>query len=366
MTGSELYALIQQNIDVSYTGNLDPAKCNRWLNTTSYVKVVQDIYNDKLNNQNAYDELSYLIAVNKIFSVNNNKIFHKPIPVTNITFLAGTATVITELPHNLISGDNVEIQNTQGTITPALNGATGSATIIDSTTFTFGFTRTGGTYTPNTGQVTGDKIIGDYYHYLWSKAKFNTPVYNVTVTSASNTTPIKITLNKRTKLRSKDLVTQSGAIGNTAVNGARYLKQLNEYAYSLYTDVNLQNPVSGNGVYLGGARISVSDYQTCKFKRSDEKGGIYGQPSAINPYFEQGELMIYLEPLDIMCDEITINYIRTAPIVIDVNDTVIDYERYFPLYFLTKLASDVGRNFAIATRDGNLIMSQTEQEVDNP
>ncbi len=230
---------------------------------------------------------------------------------------------------------------------------------------TFGVTTTTaltGTFT--SGEITFPDSIFDYYHYLRAEATF-TQATNYTVVSSTNATPIKITLNKRSYLRSSDKVVIAGILGNTNANGTFYLKQANEFDYFLYSDIKLTIPVSGNGKQTGIGTVSEVFNSTLRFKRSDEKGSVYGEPTVENPYFQQSKNLIRILP-DEPCSSIKIDYIRTPTFFIDVNDAVTDLTNYFNLDMQYAIKNETLRIFAASARDGNLYQSSTVSKQENP
>ena len=76
---------------------------------------------------------------------------------------------------------------------------------------------------------------------------------NLSVSSATNASPIVITA-PGDSLSNGQVVSIAGVQGNTAANGQFYVKVTGYSSgqFALYQDVNLTQPVQGNGVYSGG------------------------------------------------------------------------------------------------------------------
>lgn len=364
MTGKKLLQLLETETDVAFTGYLAP-EANMWFRK-GFIVALQHIYSEQLNNQNAFDEINFLISTDAVFPLNNNKIYINKLLASNITYVATAITVTTELPHNFIVGDTFTLSGSVFT-TNAPNGTFTILTTPDANTFTYtaGATPTG-TYTPNTGYITSPKIISDYFHYLdYGKARF-TKTTPFSVIGSTNSTPIKITLNKRSYLRDKDNVVISGIAGNTNANGTFYLRQANEFSYFLYTDENLTNAVSGNGNQSGVGTLSQIFDSTLKFKRSQEKGSLYGKPTAENPYFQQSKMLIKILPDDEVCDQIKIDYIIKPPVFIDTADDTTDLSDHYPDFFQYRIVSEAAKLFTMSLRDTTGLQIAQEEIIENP
>ncbi len=365
-TGQDLYKLFQQELDASYTGYYDTVKADRCFKK-AYINVLQAIYNQRLDNQNAYDELSYLIVIDAVRNVINNTVFHKNIPVSSLTYVGNSVTVITELPHNLLAGDVFTPYNIGGTLTiPNLNGVGGTInTVINPTSFeyTASFSPSGAYYN-GTGEIKTPNAYTDYLHLLYAECTLAWKRYYV-LTGATNSAPVRIGFSERTPLRDKDLIRISGAAGNTSINADSYLLQLNDRLYALYSDQNLEFPVVGNGVYSGGGTVYEIITSPLRIKHPDQKGSVYGRPTPTTPFLQQGELVFKVLP-DVPCETIKMDYIKIPPVWINTANNTIDYERYFPFYFIEKLAIEAARYFGFSSRDGALVQGMTEENIENP
>lgn len=368
MTGADLLRYTNQRIDQAYSGYWDNAKWNRVFQQ-GFTNAVQTVYLNRLTNQNAFDEISYLVSTAKDFPINSatNTLFLGTHIINLVSiFNVGTAVTFTsDLPHDLETGMRITFQNVTGTgnIT-TFNNQTYTVTVTGSVTgtLTASFVNTG-TFT--SGEMISPDSILDYFHYLRAEATF-TPLTDFTVIKSTNATPIKITLNKRTYLRSTDQITISGITGNTNANGTFYLKQANEFDYFLYSDSKLRTPIAGNGIQAGIGIVSEVIKSTLKFKRSDEKGSIYGQPTVTNPYFQQSTNLIKILPIEEPCTSINIDYIRVCPFQIDANDATMDLTNFIPLPFQYDIIAETAKVFAEASRDINLTQTTQLDIVTNP
>lgn len=377
VTGRNLYQLFQQNIDKSFTNWTGVAAANRWFRS-SYIKTINDIYSERLNNQRAFDQIGYLIALNTVFNVNqtNNSITYAQTPIVSVTFSGTVATVSTEVPHNLQVGDAIRITNltTAPVLASPFTATVSNVTGVQSFTFPIVFvgTATAGTGTVETATPVTSTNVNDYLHYLYGEATFVTPYYNLKVLTASNTTPIKLQLNKRNKIRSGDKVVIAGIVGNINANGEYYVKELNPsigdelWNLALYSDINLQTPVVGNGASTSQGTIStVTESKGMKLWLSDQKGALYGQPSLYEPYFQQGKLSFTIYPLTSVCRSVKLDYIRKQPREIDADDDTYNLENEYPYYFLEKIAIEAGRLLSVAVRDGSLNAGLTNEILEN-
>lgn len=366
LTGEDLGKLYKQSVDQSFTAYLDNAKLNRFINE-GFIFTVQSIYNTRLSNQNAFDEMSYLIAVNQTFPVFANTITTGN-HVTDISAITNTgfvATITTSLPHNLTTGMRITFQSITGTgnIT-GFNNQTYPVIVVSPTSFTITATFVNtGTFTA--GQIIYPDNISDYYHYLWAESTFVSP-FSFVVSGSTNSSPINITLSRRSPLRDKDQVVISALLGNTAANGTWYVKQLNELQYALYSDVDLKVKSQGNGTQVGTGDIAQVVTQTMRFKRSDEKHGAYGEATPLTPFFQQGKNQIVVLPTEKRCTQIKMDYIRTLPFSIDVANTVIDLENFLPNYFWYKVVDQTAAIFSSSSRDGQLLQTSAQKLAINP
>lgn len=83
----------------------------------------------------------------------------------------------------------------------------------------------------------------------------------LTVTAATNASPIVITSSAAHGLADGDRVDIYGALINTAANGEWYAKRTgySTTSFGLYSDSDLATPVAGNGVYTTGGLILCED-----------------------------------------------------------------------------------------------------------
>lgn len=350
MTGFELGRLFKQRIDEPYTGYYDNIKLNS-LFRSAYSQCIQDIYNLRLNNQNAFDELSFLIAINKEFTPKNDFLFHSPVPIVSALGTGTTVTITTSVPHYLSATEQIVISGLLNLT--GLNGTQVVQSIIDSTTFTINSVLTG--TDNNTGELKPTYCISDYMHYLWGEASFLSLAERIKNATAS---PVFITLYDETELRTGDYVKLSGGLSGNA-----YIKMLNDYKVLLYSDAALTQYFQSQSVYTSGF-IKRFVTSVMKFKRSDEKGMAYGIATINHPFFQQGELGFHIIPSG--AQQVKLDYIKKPPFQVDVSDTTTDLEKYYPYYFLEKLADYSARIAGFEMRDGNLVAGATEQIVNNP
>lgn len=216
--------------------------------------------------------------------------------------------------------------------------------------------RTNVVYTPTSNQVDLYTTITDYMHLLSLKVK-NTKFNSASITAATNTSPIVITTNAQLDLRNGDLATISGVTGNTAANGDRYIKvgyenfEYDRFTYSLYQDLRLSIPISGNAAYISGGTIQRVIYTEAKKKESYRKYSTFGEPTIHDPYYEIADGFLKLLPLNSPCTEITIDYIKTITVPIDVTDNVVDLEVTYPLRFLYFIADETAKLLLAYARD---------------
>jgi hypothetical protein len=141
----------------------------------------------------------------------------------------GLIEITTALPHGLPTGAQVSIGGVSGN-TDA-NG-TFTITVISATSFTLNGASANGTWT-------GGGTVAS--------------VAPATITAASNASPIAITTTSPHNLRTGAQVSISGAVGNTAANGAFPITVTGPTSFTL-------NGTTGNGAWTSGGTITLSVY----------------------------------------------------------------------------------------------------------
>jgi hypothetical protein len=331
----------------------------------AFLRIIEDRYT-QLPFQKSLDEEGYLITSNALFNVNNNQIYTAPLVVSNITT---TGTVTTYLPHNCNSGDTVTIANAQGfSVNPS---GPYVITVTGTNTFTIAYTGTG-TYTANSATITYANMIADYWHVLSIRPYFEKQIYNLSVTNATNATPIVLTLSQYNQLRTGDKIVVSGIVGSPApppsnnANGTFYIKVLNNFKIALYSDQDLQVPVAGNKNYVSGGIVSKTYWNDAKPYLPRTKISVLNTPTPDKPRFENAERFIKIYPLNVTCPKIEIDYVRQPDVFIDVADDVIDLTAYYPEKFLFHLTDVAAQMFAMPTRDPELNRMSSQQIQENP
>lgn len=187
-------------------------------------------------------------------------------------------------------------------------------------------------------------VLTDYLHILAVRALFEEPL-DLSVTYASNSSPIKYTFNKRSKLRGvkstsepyPSLIKVTGISGNTAANTtAMYVKQLNDYIYAGYTDFTLSNPTSGNGTYVSGGAVTLIHNNWAKPLDSNARISVLSSPKMTEPRYMISDTSLSVFPSDWLCQQVFIDYIKYPTVFVDAADNSVDLlesytERY--MYF---------------------------------
>ncbi len=215
-------------------------------------------------------------------------------------------------------------------------------------------------YIPVGGQLTltSTGIVNDYLHLLAIKCKFTSPLY-ITLSGATNATPIVITVNERSNLRTGDNIEITTVIGNTNANGVFYIKKLSDFKFSLYSDIDLQVPVAGNAAYISGGTISRVYYKYAKLIRSDNKISTLATPTVDYPRYETVTNLIKIYPAN--CQEVLLDYVTTAAVLIDVSNNTTDLELTYSYQFLQFIITTAASIFSGEVKDGE---QQRTQEID--
>lgn len=221
--------------------------------------------------------------------------------------------------------------------------------------------------TSNAINVTPTGAIADYFHLLAIKPTF-TKVLTLNVVSATNATPIVVTFDKKSILRSKSYVTFAGATANTSLNGSRYLKQLNDYKYGVYFDINLLTPVPGNGT-LAGTVTTTLNYNNnyCTQLRSGEKGNGFSDATVFKPMFEMADSSIKIYPNTEVCPSAVVDYVR-KPLdnqLPDITNNAIDLELTYSIRFLYYWVDEIVKLYGEQMREYSVVQAQ-QQEIIQP
>ena len=181
---------------------------------------------------------------------------------------------------------------------------------------------------------------------------------NLTITGASRETPIVITVSEQNNLRTKEQITIAVVLGNTNANGTHYIKKISSKKFALYSDKDLIIPIASNAQYLPSSpRLFRIYYNYCKPYVSDQKIGIYGQPSITNPKFDISKNQIKFYPAEETTTEITLDYITQATVFIDPKDNVIDLEKTYSYKFLLHVNNIAVKLVAAMLRDRELLQT---------
>lgn len=175
MTGLELWKGIQQKAGYEYSRYYDAAKANR-LVRDAVIDIIWQKVQYYRQTQKIADEIQPLIVYPKTVSVTNNKIPIRNLLITGISY-SGASVIVTldSTDHNLSSGQSVTLIGVQG-----LTGLDTVVTITATSTTSISFTNSvfpSGTYTANSGQLTSDRIVSDYWYFLNAKLNFPSQGY---------------------------------------------------------------------------------------------------------------------------------------------------------------------------------------------
>lgn len=355
-TGDYLYRYLQQKVNADYSTFVGGIiKANR-LFLDGFLALLDKKFDD-VENQKTRDEINYLIKTQQVFSLNNNSIYQAPLQISYISFVGATAQINTYLPHNLTNGDSVTLSGVETGILPQINN-TFPATVISQSVFSIPFSLASGIYTSNTGMVTYPKMISDYWQIIQVSARYDVP-YNgnaflselpLQITGVSNTTPVQITVNRRTDIRDY----MRGYIGRgiaVADIGDVYFQELNDFQFALYKDQSLQIPITPVSGWTSGGTIYKTYYNQCKPFLPRTKISPLGQPTADDPRWKDSQRMLVFHPINLVCKEITADYYKQPDVVIDCANTVIDYSNYYSQKFLELLVEETAFQYSKPARD---------------
>ncbi len=363
LTGQDVKLYFQQRADFSYTGYLDDQKLNKMFRNGIYLACDKKYLT--LEEQKTFDEMAALITTKQVYQINNNQIATAPTPIVSI-IQAGLALIVTTyFPHNLVTGDLVDLSNIQGvTTTPTVNG-TFSVTTITPTKFRI-IINSGSAagYVANTGQVVHAKLIADYLHIYAVRCKFIEPLLGLVATRTQGFSPINVYFSARNKIRTYQQIQLANI---SPANGTWYARQLNHTGVSLWTDADLTSPSTG-GVDADGlsGRVNLVWYEDAKPKFADRNIDPYEKETVELPKFETAGKFLKFYPDNRVCSEITIAYFTKPPKELDVTDSTTDLELWYPAKFIYYMTDVILRLFSTPLRDTLLSQEVSQELIENP
>jgi hypothetical protein len=367
MTGQELGKHLDNKMSHSYTGFLDTTKKNRLFKEALRIAATDRYLG--LSAQSGYDDIDYLITTGRtITTPTNNKIWTAKLQITSVTNVSGTTwEVTTYLPHNLITGDVAIVAGVAG-FTSNPNGSFSITSTPTSYKFRFSTTTSSGTHTANTGTVYTADFVTDYWHLLSLRSEAKRRYYDVAITGLSYATPVRMTLDWYSRLRTGSMISVSAqaSIGNDAVvnAGTMYVKKINDFQFDLYTDAALQSGVAGDGEYTSGARLHEVFNEYAKPLYPVTKISKFNTATLEFPRYENADNQIKIYPSDTV-QTVTMDYLREPDVDINVSDTTIDLELYYSASFLYYLVDVAMGLYAQQARDDRALQYANLNKNDN-
>lgn len=227
----------------------------------------------------------------------------------------------------------------------------------------FGIFKTNVVFTPTLNTldlIPGGAGMTDYHHVMNVKAQYIMPI-GVNITTATASTPLRITLSGEVNLRDGEAV-QIASV-NAQANGTRYVKRLKDDLFELYSDRYLTNPIVGVTAFTGAGLINRIIYNDAFDLKSNRKFSSLNEPTVYDPYYEIANTVMKIYPLDLTCTQITIDYI-SIPTYIDVTNSTTDLLGIYSERFIYFIADESARLMAMSMRDDNLMM-QSQSEITN-
>ncbi len=216
----------------------------------------------------------------------------------------------------------------------------------------FGIFKTNATFTPTSNTldlIPGGAGMTDYHHVMNVKAQYIMPL-GVNITSATATTPIRITLAGEVNLRNGEAV-QIASV-NAQANGTRYVKRLRNDLFELYSDKYLITPIVGVTAFSGTGLINRIIYNDAYDMKSNRKFSNLNAPSVYDPYYEIANTVMKIYPIDLTCTQITMDYV-SIPVYIDVTNASTDLLTIYSERFIYFIADETARLMAMSMRDDN-------------
>jgi len=345
--GSNFLADLRKQVS-QYTTEFVSVGWGNYLAKQALFELIEKNYHS-IYTQARKDEINSLIKTAKPYPVQDNKTPLKPIYYPDFTIsVTGVDYLITfDYPHELTGDFDITFSGVD--VGTNLNG-----------TFTFG--SGDGTYSiPNSTQIVVNPIgvsapgasggmfyaenyVYDYYHLLAVKTKFS-ELTKFTLSMATYTSPIVITVKEPNNLRSGELIEIAGVTGLTSANGQFYIKKLKSKTFALYLDEKLTTPsVPTPATYVSGGAISRIVKEWAKPYNSDQKIEFY-KPNIYRPYVETAEWYLKYYPQNEECSEIEIDYIKLAAKIDCADSTLVNLYNLYNQTFLNNLVVYAAKMF---------------------
>lgn len=257
-------------------------------------KAVTDMLEERyrsISKQSSVDEISKLIKTYQPFTPYNEQVLTKPLHISTIVNTTGNIYQVTfDRPHNFdfVNFPNIDItfSGVEGGTYTDLNGNTYTAS-IPATNITTSCLITvaglSGTYTLNTGEISGDYWLSEYYHLLTTSVEC-LKNQNVNILGVKIGTKCTITVGTN-NIRTGERLRFSGFNGLTGLTGYKYVKLSGERKFVVYDDVNLTVATVVTGTWTSGGVIERVHNEYCEPLLSDQKISAYGATEHF-PLFE--------------------------------------------------------------------------------
>jgi len=271
---------------------LSPAKKNYFLRM-AVVKLLESRYKT-IAKQSSVDEISPLIKTYADFTPYNDKVLLKPLHISTITNVSGNIfQVVFDRPHNIdfatFTTVNVTFSGVEGGTYTNLNGNTYAAIVDVSLSLTaIRVTQSGitGSYTADTGEVTSDHWLSEYYHLLASRLD-SLKNLNLVIKKVITAGTCRITVGTN-NLRTGEYLNFSSFGGLTGLTGYKYVKKISDRVIVVYNDINLTTPTTVTGTYTSGGIIKRKYERYCEPLLSDQKISTY-EATELFPLYESNE-----------------------------------------------------------------------------
>jgi len=349
ITGKYLFDYFRNKVQETYTTYTGGTVRANKLFLDAFLAVFEERFKG-IGSQKYRDDVGFIIQSQKPYNLNNNRLYTAPLVVSTFSYLGLVATITTALPHNLVTNDFFTLSSVAG-LAPAPNNTYQVVSSPDANTIIFALTAViTGTYVNNSGSLSAQKSIPDYWQMISVRARYQV-LYNTSITRVTGGTPIIITIDKRTDIRSFQLNKISGVQGEPDANGDRYFKYLNDFQFALYTDPLLLNPTVGVGNYQGGGIIEKVYNNVCKPWLPRTKISPLANPTVVEPRYENAEKYLKFYPDERTCQGITLDYYKRPTVVVDVQEDTLDLTNYYDEKFLFHLADVAAIIYSQPARD---------------
>jgi hypothetical protein len=322
---------------------------------------------EALDKQRRYDELRGFITLDKTIAATSGRVMLNSIAVSSYT--SGITTVLTTTyKHNASAAESIFVN-----LVGDGSSFVGNAIVIDTPSeyeVEIALLNIGNLLS---GFITTPQTITDYLHLNSIKIKYlkKSPIqiekFIVNPYSVLFTTNLYSKLRDYQNIKLEQVVSSTSPNAKNAfnsLNSSFYIKQVGDKKYQLFKDKDLTVPVLGDAPYQSGGILYVYGVTEPIFQTKPDQIQALDKPTFEFPRWKISENSIVIEPSEYI-EDITFNYLRIPPFVIDPENTNLDLLLFMPQELIEYFVDYAAKLFDLETKDWQSINFDSSQVVTN-